>query len=96
MKSNNQKGSVLGSVLIVVVLVGAVVYYLWSKKDVQAPSEVTQTEQAMQNEQNMEAGQINQPIGSSQNSATTETSLETEISELNTDFSDMNSEDLDM
>jgi len=87
MKSNNQKGSILGSVLVVAVLVGAVIYYLWSKKDVQAPSEaiqIDQTEQTMQQEQSNPSGQ------------NTEASLETEITELDTDFSDMNSEDLDM
>ncbi|MEZ4103120.1 MAG: hypothetical protein R3B55_00935 [Candidatus Paceibacterota bacterium] len=85
---NDKKGSVFGSILVIVILVGLVVLYLSKKdRDVEQTNETSEmtTEESMQTESMNETS-----------TQTTETEFEAEVESLDTEFSDMNSEDLDM
>ncbi len=81
-----KKGSIFGTVLVVLILIGLVVYYLVNKNKITNIPE-TQNESQIQNSQTNE--NITQTMSS-------EATLETEVENLDTEFSDMNSDDLDM
>lgn len=80
-----KKSSVFGPILLVLVLLGLVVYYLSNKN---TPDE-NMTEQETIQTENVEAGnELTQ--------TNNEAELEVEVNELDTEFEDMNVEDLDM
>jgi len=81
-----KKGSIFGTVLVVLILLGLVVYYLVNKNKV---NNTPETENQSQVQNNRTSEDVTATIES-------ETSLETEVENLDTEFSDMNTEDLDM
>lgn len=81
-----KKGSIFGTVLVVLVLIGLVVYYLVNKNKM---ANIPET----QNESQVQSGQTNE---NTTQTVSGEATLETEVENLDTEFSDMNSEDLDM
>lgn len=81
-----KKGSIFGTVLVVLILIGLVVYYLVNKNKM---ANIPET----QNESQVQNGQTNE---NTTQTVSGEAMLETEVENLDTEFSDMNSEDLDM
>lgn len=82
MESDKKGGSMFGTVLVMIILVGMVIYYLSNKNQI---PETTQ-ENTVENSQTMNE----QPAEQTE----TGIDLETEINNLDTNFDDMNAEDL--
>lgn len=82
MESDKKGGSMFGTVLVMIILVGMVIYYLSNKN--QTPE--TAPENTIENSQTINE----QPAEQTE----TEIDLETEINNLDTNFDDMNAEDL--
>lgn len=85
MESDKKGGSMFGTVLVMIILVGMVIYYLSNKN--QIPQ--TTPENTVENSQT-----INEQSNQAMNQAEVEIDLETEINNLDTNFDDMNAEDL--
>ncbi len=78
-----KKSGVFGIILAVIILLGLVVYYLSNKKSMEEVPETT-------------ISQTDERQSIESNTLETDASLETEVENLDTNFDDMNSEDLDM
>ncbi|MDQ5883498.1 MAG: hypothetical protein QG654_412 [Patescibacteria group bacterium] len=83
-----KKGSIFGSVIIVLILLGLVVYYLVNKNQM---AKVPVSE----NTSGMQTTDTQQTISDPQNTSA-DAELEAQIEGLDTSFEDMNVEDLDM
>lgn len=82
MEDNKNGSSMFGTILVMIILVGIVIYYLSNKN--------AQNEPAPENETSTSEVQMTQE----QNTLEAGVDLESEINSLDTNFEDMNAEDL--
>lgn len=84
-----KRSSVFGSILVIIVIVGLVIFYLASKRSVEEPniqqSQIPENNSEQMNQQEESRGMISG-----------EMEFETEVETLDTEFEDMNAEDLDI
>ncbi len=83
-----KKGGKFGIVLVIIIILGIALYYFKNKEEVPTNNTGQEASQTMEESQSM-AQEENNSVESS-------TSLETEVENLDTNFEDMNSEDLDV